>query len=112
MCGKAVPPAFEVTPQFRVIVYLSVEHDPDSAVLICDGLMAPSQIDNAQSPKSETYTFAEVITFVVRAAMNDSPIHPLDDFLRELLQTVEFKNSANSAHGLCPHSKLRGRYPR
>src|SRR4029077_6069742 len=104
---KVMAAALQFTPQFGVVVDFAVQHDPEPAILVRNGLMAAGQVDDAESPEPEANAFATIDALVVRAAMDDGFVHAMDDFLRERLAALIFENAANSAHARCPSLRPR-----
>ena len=72
----------ELGAQLEVVVDLTVEHDPDGAILVVNGLMAACQIDDAQAPHAQADARLDMNPFVVRPTMPDHVAHPVDE--REL----------------------------
>src|SRR5665213_1370742 len=61
--------------QCVVIVYLTIEDDMHSSIFIGDGLRASRHIDHTQPTHSQSYFFADMMPFIVRAAMSDCGAH-------------------------------------
>jgi hypothetical protein len=88
----------EFPMEFWIIVNLPVQHHPDTAVFIGDGLMAPCHVDNAQSAKSETDAGAHVYAFVVWTAVDYRVGHATYELAANLLLIIKLKNPTNSTH--------------
>ncbi|MGY4329376.1 hypothetical protein ACVWWG_003793 [Bradyrhizobium sp. LB7.2] len=68
----------EPAAQFRVIVDLAVEDNPDPPVLVCHGLGGGGvEVDNGEAPVAETYRAIRRYpqTFAVGAAVGDGTGH-------------------------------------
>lgn len=72
---ELVPVAHQVGAKFLIIVDFSVEHDPQGAVLIGNGLMAGVEIDNAQTAHPDTAAAIDMVALVIRTAMPDLIAH-------------------------------------
>jgi hypothetical protein len=66
-----MPALFEIFAQFPVIVDLAIKNHPHRAVFISHRLMAATQIDNAQTPHSESASAIYQKPFVIGAAVAD-----------------------------------------
>ena len=55
VAARAVAVAFRLQTysEFRMVVNLAVENDPDCAILVGKGLMAATQINDGESPESQ-----------------------------------------------------------
>jgi hypothetical protein len=68
----------QATPQFLVVVDLTVEDDPDRAIRIAHRLLAAVQIDDAQTPMTQRDVTTQENPFVVRPAVSQAPSHLAD----------------------------------
>src|SRR4051812_48560011 len=74
---KAVPPLLELRPQLTKIVDLTIEGDPNRAVLVGEGRDAAGvQIDNGEAPLPEANPCRDVDSLRVRTAVNECAAHP------------------------------------
>ena len=71
----AVP---QLVPDFGEVVGLAVVGDPDRAVLIGEGLVAPLDVDDAQPAVAQPGPAVGVDPLVVGTAVDDGPAHPAD----------------------------------
>src|SRR5215813_2923141 len=81
VCGRTKSvPAFEKSfAQFDIIVDFTIEHNPDSCVLIAHGLSAAiAQVNDRKPPVPQPDGPRTVRALAVRPTMNDPVQHPLD----------------------------------
>jgi hypothetical protein len=96
--AEAVAVTFQFLAQFREVVNLTVEDDPDGFLRIGHRLVAAFEIDNGKPPEPEPERPIQVEAFIVGAAVDDAPGH-LDDVLAGNRRLVfEVKLPADSAH--------------
>ena len=69
---------FQLSAQFKVVIYFTVEHDPDRAIFIADRLMPPSKIDNGEAHAAQTNLLICEDPTVVGSAMADGVQHPVN----------------------------------
>jgi hypothetical protein len=96
--GETVATFYQVVMEIEIIVNFSVQHHPHFAVFIRERLMAPGNIDDAESPEAKSDAGRSVDAFVIRAAMNDGLRHSMDGVARYFMVLIEFKKAANAAH--------------
>src|SRR5579862_2303664 len=73
---KKMPALFQLTPQLKEVIDLPVEHHPDGAVFVVNGLRAAGEIDDAQAPHAQPGRAAGIYSLVIWAAMDDRVAHP------------------------------------
>ena len=98
--GEFMAARFQILAQLGIIVNFAVEHHPELAVFIRERLMPAGQIDDAQAAETQAQASVDENAFIIRAAMNDGFVHPMDELLRDGLVPLVFENAADSAHGL------------
>ena len=72
---EGVAAGLELRPQLLEVVDLAVEHDPDRAVLVPDGLPPGLEVDDPEAAHAEADARAEVEAVLVRATMRDGRAH-------------------------------------
>src|SRR5690349_4577317 len=75
---ETVPTLFEVIPQFRKVVDLAVENNPDGLVFVMNGLMTTGKIDDAETAHAEAGASTRSNAFVVGATVDNRGAHPTD----------------------------------
>jgi hypothetical protein len=93
-----VPSLLKLSAELAKVVNLSIEYDPDATILVEDGLVPASQINNAQAAYAKTGAIFYVYTFIVGSAVNDRLAHPVDDGIIDSRVVPRADNSCNSAH--------------
>src|SRR6185436_16694958 len=68
----------ELFADFFVVVDLAVENDPGSAVLIGNRLLAGLEVDDRKAAHRHPDMVANVEAVLIRPAMADGIIHPLE----------------------------------
>jgi len=68
----------EFRAQLAVVVDFSVEDHPDALILVVDGLVAAGHVDDGEPAHCEADASAHVGATVVRAAMVERCVHPLE----------------------------------
>jgi hypothetical protein len=96
--AKMVPTLFQFPAKLAKVVDLSVEYDPHAAILIEDGLVPASQINDAKPAHAKAGAISYVYTFLVGSAVNDRLAHPVDDGVIDSRIVTAADNSCNSAH--------------
>ena len=89
----------QVLPELLIVVDLPVEHQHHGAVLIEDGLPPALQVDDGQPPESQGDVVVHIVVGVVRAPVDDSVGHLLDDPLAVDIRRIE--KAYKAAHGVC-----------
>ncbi len=74
-----VPAPGEVLAELEEVVDLAVEDRDDVPRLVLDGLAAGDEVDDLQAPVAEHAASIGVDRALVRAAMDERGVHPLDD---------------------------------
>src|SRR5690349_12253546 len=88
--GELVAAIEEFLPQLRVIVNLSVQHDPNPAVLVRDRLVASDHVYDAQPAKTEANSRADKNAIIVRSTMDNRVGHSAYKLWRDSLLTLGF----------------------
>src|SRR5256885_15655632 len=70
---------YEVLAQVLIVVDLPVEDEPLGAVHIVDRLLAAGDIDDRKAPHSKTYVLFNIKAVLIRPAVNNGSIHPLEE---------------------------------
>ena len=104
--GEAVPDGLQGRPQLDIVEDLAIEDDPQGAVFIRDGLVAPFQIDDAQSGASQANLPVQVEAETVGAAVAHHGEHPAQAGFQRRLLPLQVINTCNAAHRLLLHSAL------
>src|SRR2546426_3316086 len=73
-----MPGRFELPAQFAKVVDLSVEDDPDRAILVMNRLVAGRQVDDAEASHAERHTLVHQQPLIVWAAMTNRLTHTMD----------------------------------
>src|SRR5207237_2718153 len=76
---EAVPASKQLLTQFDVIVDLTVEDDPDGAVLVAQRLVPTAQVDDRQTAHGHAERTLDVYPFVVGPAMRDERRHSVEE---------------------------------
>src|SRR5215510_14727688 len=98
MGAELMPAGQEFFAQFEEVIYFTVEHYPDCAVLIGDRLVAGGEIDDRESPHSQRDIGYEVGTFVVGASVKELSGHRVRDLHVNRLISILIDDSYYSAH--------------
>jgi hypothetical protein len=99
---------FQLSTQAAVVVDLSVENDPDSAVFVVDWLVPGRQIDDAQPAHPQSHTVIDVNPLIVGSAVPDHFAHPMDEIPVALemplrrLEVAVFCKTCDATHELVP----------
>jgi hypothetical protein len=72
---KPMASAFEIAPQFRNVVDLSVVHDDDVIRFVKNGLVTPLDVNDAQSPITEADMAIDIDPFRIRSPVFDGFQH-------------------------------------
>jgi hypothetical protein len=70
-----VSPGLKVFPQIRMVINFAVEDDPNTAILIAQGLMPGFYVNNAEATHRESDVFLQKNPFVVGPTVNDLLVH-------------------------------------
>ena len=89
---------FQLGAQLLVIVDFSVVHDPNAAVFIADGLLAGSDINDAQAAHGQTDVFFHEESVVIGPAMNHLLVHRRQKSAIHPTGSIDMQNAANSTH--------------
>ena len=95
--------ADQVTPKFLIIIDFTVENDPNRSILIRDGLVTGTKVNNTEAAHPEGASTVEMITLVVRAAMPDLIAHSLD--AGKVSNFMTQQHSGNPTHKSCSLSQ-------
>src|SRR5262249_1854494 len=76
--AKGVTVALQLLFEFREVVNLPIEDDPDRFFLVRHRLMPAGQINDRKPAKSETQRSGDEIALVIRTAVSDGFGHGLD----------------------------------
>src|SRR5579859_1683892 len=98
--SETVAFAFKISAKFRIIVNLTIQHHPQRAVFIGNGLMAGAEINDAETAKPKADSRARKNAFVVGASMNDGLVHAMDQFFGEGFPSSVFEDASHAAHGV------------
>ncbi len=114
--AKDVTFALQARPQFRVVVDLAVEGDPDRTVLVRQRLPAGfAQVEDAQTPVPQGDSRGHVRSLRVRAAVHEGRLHDLDQLLVGPIETGDSTHVSTVAKtsrmrlALCAQLKARAR---
>ena len=94
---EAVPSPLELHAQLEIVVDLAVEDHPQRPVGVREGLMPRRKVDDGQPAHREARGTVDVIALVVRAAVRDEVVGPLQQGLIGNA-TVAVNHAADSAH--------------
>ncbi len=94
---ERVAARFEIAPQRLVVVDLTVEHDPDRAVLVPDRLAPGLEVDDAQTTHAEPDALGDVEPFAVGSAMRHDVAHRADLFGEDRTPAAT-DNARDAAH--------------
>jgi hypothetical protein len=85
-------------PEFHEIVDFAVEGDPDRLILVADRLMAPGNVDDAQTPYAQGCRIVHIVAIVVWSTVPYRLAHGPEDQIR--LPAVEraIYESRDAAH--------------
>src|SRR6267142_5975844 len=75
---------FQIQPKFAVVVDLAVEDDGDALVFVECWLFAGYEIDDCQTPHSQGDAPGNHQTFRIRATVDHSLAHRVQEFSRAL----------------------------
>src|SRR4051794_24945694 len=67
--------SYKLFAKFEMIVNFAIEHNPQRLVFIADRLMSSLQVNNAETPHSQSSRAVEVESLVIRAAMYHHAAH-------------------------------------
>src|SRR5712691_7689542 len=99
---EAVATSFQRRAQLWEVVDLPIEDDPNSSVLVVDGLMPRRQIDDTQPAHAQRGTPLSVDSFVVRSAVHDGLAHLMDVCTAGQIVMLGTDDACYSTHGfLC-----------
>jgi len=72
---EVVPATFQFSAQFEIVIDFSIEDRPHRVVFIVDGLLATSNVNDAQSAHAQTNRAPNIQTFVIGAAVHNRLAH-------------------------------------
>jgi hypothetical protein len=87
----------QIPLQIAEVIDLAVQHDPDRAGLVREGLMSSVNVNDAQSPKAKSYVTIRVKPGIVWPSMGESIAHGAEEVAVHRPRT---NNSYESAHCL------------
>jgi hypothetical protein len=90
----------QLVPQFLVVVDLAVEDHPDGPVLVCHGLLAAIEVDDAEPPHAQSDAVANIDALLIGSSMSHRPAHGPDVVFLHL-GSVPSDNSSDTAHKGC-----------
>src|SRR5262245_58454207 len=93
-----VPPRLQTITQGLVVVDLTVEDEPNRAVLVGQWLPASNKIDNGESSKSESSVRVSVNAGIVRTAMRKPVNHARECIVARSSVAIGPGCAANAAH--------------
>jgi hypothetical protein len=96
-----MPASFPICAKLLVVVELAVVNEPDVLIFVCDGLVSGPNVDDAQAAQGQPDVSLQVETIVIRAAMNDAPVHLCERRTIYLLCPMGMEHAAN-AHDYAP----------
>src|ERR1051326_5303406 len=96
--SKRVRPS-QLLLQFPIVVNLAIKADPNSSIFVAKGLLAGTEVDNAQAPMTQRGTRSDIDAVFVQSAMLQDTGHIADDILRNR-SAVEVHETRNSAHAV------------
>jgi hypothetical protein len=86
----------QIGAQFPVVVDFSVEDHPNRPVFVTHGLVAGTQIDDAEPAHADGATAFDMEPLVIGAAMADLVAHGLDEWVFRF--SIEQDEAGDSAH--------------
>ena len=95
---KAMPLSFQAGTQITVVVNLAIENNDQTCVLVVDGLVAGSDVDNGQTASAEKSVRILVVPGMVGATVPQAHSHGLRK-VRGKWASVRSYETENSAHG-------------
>ena len=72
---EAVAEGLELTPQFSIVVDLAITYEPQRALRVRKGLVAPGEVDDREAPHADGARAVRVKALVVGPAMHEDPAH-------------------------------------
>jgi hypothetical protein len=90
---------FKALPQVQMVIDFAVEYDPNVAVFVAQRLVTGLDIDDAEAAHRQSDILFNKEAFVVRAPVNDPPVHRVEEAGIHLPVSIGVKNAADSAHG-------------
>jgi hypothetical protein len=96
--GEPMTAGFEFGAQFHVIEDLTVEDDPEPAVLVADGLLPAAQVDDAEPGIPKAYALPEIDAELVGPPMPDHAQHLAERGLLRRGSLREVQNTNDAAH--------------
>src|SRR5258708_15142 len=88
----------ELLAECAVVIDLPVENDPQSSILVTDGLVAGREVDNAEAAHAQAYAAAGVDSLIVGPAMHHRGTHSPQDAGIHLFVLRELHDAGNSTH--------------
>ena len=92
-------PGLEITAQLRVVENLPVVDYPEVAGFVADGLLAATQVDDAEPGAPQADVIIEIEAKFVRSAMADLPQHAAQQRFLGWRRCHQVQDSRNAAHG-------------
>ena len=93
---------FQVAAQLLVIVDLTVVDDRDRPILILDGLVPGGEIDDAEPAHCQPHIPLDIKAIIIRSAMNDLPVHRLQETALDSSPGNTVKDATDSTHDQSP----------
>jgi hypothetical protein len=76
-----VAEVLQLLTQLDIVVDLTIEDDPRTAILVVNGLLTALEVDNGESAHGQTDRAVDVETILIGSAMTDCFIHPPQQLL-------------------------------
>jgi hypothetical protein len=89
---------FQIWPQLLEVIYLAIADYPDSAILICDGLVPSFQVYDAEAAHADSDTVPVIVSLVVRTPVNHHSAHAFQHALIRLPASSQFKYAVYATH--------------
>jgi hypothetical protein len=96
---KPVSFSFKLVPEFAIIVDLTIEDNPDCAILIGHGLMpGRGKVYDGKPSVSQPVSSFYMNTFIIRPTVREDPAHLPDQSWVYWFVSVEINLTADSTH--------------
>jgi len=82
-----------------VVVNFAIVNKPDRAIFVRHGLLPGLKVDDAQAAHGQANILRDIKTGIIRAAMDDLPVHPFENGTVNVPASIEIEDAANPAHG-------------
>jgi hypothetical protein len=98
MFDQTMSTRFQFRALLEVVEKFTVENHEDAFVFVVHRLLAISQANNAEAPRSQPKAGPKKEALLVRAAVDESPRHPANSLFRHRSLLGEITYSRNPAH--------------